>query len=195
MTSAAGVERVEIRNFRCFSQAAFSPHLETNLILGPNGSGKTTILEALHVLGVGRSFRVRELSPLVRHGEMRFEVKALLNPPRQVLDVRGGAGGLDSRLNDQELRGSSELAAILPVQALHPEMHALIEGPPEGRRRFLDFGVFHVKPGYLDAWRRYYRALRQRNAALKASHHRRDLEVWDSEMIRTGEIVDSQRRQ
>jgi DNA replication and repair protein RecF len=187
------LDRLELRDFRCFQAASFLPHSDTNLIVGENGSGKTTLLEAIHVLGTGRSFRVRELGPLIRRSATGFELTAQTMQPRQTVEARSASSGLELRVNGQSLRGSADLSAILPVQALHPEMHALIEGPPEGRRRFLDWGAFHVKRVYLDVWRRYHRALRQRNAALKENPSRRDLDAWDVEVIRTGSQLDAYR--
>lgn len=189
------VERLEIQNFRCFAAASFAPHTETNLIVGPNGSGKTTLLEAMHVLGTGRSFRVRDLSPLIRHGEEQFQLTASVGNPRQLIEAKTSSGRLELRINEQSARGTAELAEILPVLALHPEMHALIEGAPEGRRRFLDWGAFHVKHGYLDAWRSYHRSLRQRNAILKASYSARELQAWDQELVRFGDLLNRLRHE
>ena len=188
-----GLDRLETRDFRCILAASLEPHSETNLIVGENGSGKTTLLEAIHVLGTGRSFRVRDLSPLVRRGAEQFELMGRTSHPRQAIEARGGNGGLQLRINEQTLRGTADLASALPVQALHPEMHALIDGPPEGRRRFLDWGAFHVKHAYLEEWRRYHRALRQRNAALKEGMPRREMDAWDAELIRAGTVVDHDR--
>ena len=189
------LDQLEARDFRCIRAASLDPHSETNLIVGENGSGKTTLLEALHVLGTGRSFRVRDLSPLVRRGAEQFELCARTSQPRQVIEARAGSGGLQLRINEQGLRGTADLAFALPVQALHPEMHALIDGPPEGRRRFLDWGAFHVKQTYLQEWRRYHRALRQRNTALKEGLPPRELDGWDAELIRAGTIVDRDREE
>jgi DNA replication and repair protein RecF len=187
-----GVTRLDLRDFRCFARARVEASTGINLLYGPNGSGKTTILEAMHLLGTGRSFRVRELGPLVRFGAEGFELEAAIEP-RQTLRAYGGPGGRSLSLDGETIRGTTALATALPVQALHPEMHALVEGPPDGRRRFMDWGVFHVKRPYLDAWRRYHRALRQRNAALKRPLPGADARVWDGELAIAGEQVDALR--
>ena len=72
----------------------------------------------------------------------------------------------------------AQLAELLPVHAIDPSMHALVEGGPSERRRFLDWGVFHVEPRYLDAWKRYRRVLSQRNAALKRAASGAELRPW-----------------
>lgn len=189
------VESLALEDFRCFAEAAIgaaSPG--TNLFFGENGSGKTTLLEAIHVLATGRSFRVRDAGPLVRRGASAFVLHARLTEPACTLHIRGGAGRLEATVNGRPAEGTTELAGLLPVQVLHPEMHGLIEGGPEVRRRFLDWGTFHVKRPYLDAWRRYHRALRQRNAALRLGEDARAVGIWDDELVTHGQTVDAHRR-
>jgi DNA replication and repair protein RecF len=88
----------------------------------------------------------------------------------------------------------AELALVLPVQIIDPEVHKLIEEGPVHRRRFLDWGVFHVEPSFIDHWRRYQQALRQRNAALRNRQSQAMVSVWDGELIRCGEAIDAARR-
>jgi DNA replication and repair protein RecF len=72
-----------------------------------------------------------------------------------------------ARKNGQDVSVLSELARSLPIVLMEPNSHSLVSGPPDGRRRFLDWGVFHVEPLFLDTWRQFSRALKQRNAALR----------------------------
>ena len=73
---------------------------------------------------------------------------------------------------------------VLPVQIIDPEVHRLVEEGPQQRRRWLDWGVFHVEPSFVEHWRRYQRALRQRNAALRAGQARA-VPAWDPELVRS----------
>ncbi len=100
------------------------------------------------------------------------------------------SSGLQVRLDGEPARGTSALATVLPVHVIEPTMHRLIEGGPSERRRFLDWGVFHVEPSYLDNWRRYRRILGQRNAALKQGQ---DLSVWQEPFLEAANRVDSAR--
>jgi DNA replication and repair protein RecF len=75
------------------------------------------------------------------------------------------------------------LAELFPVHAIDPGIHELIQGTPSDRRRFLDWGVFHVEHGYLDGWRQYRRILGQRNAALKARATGAELDAWDDALL------------
>ena len=81
----------------------------------------------------------------------------------------------------------------MAIQAIDPEIHELVHGGPEFRRRFLDWGVFHVKHQFLDSWRRYQKALRQRNAALRQNEPDRQVRAWDVELAEHGETVDGLR--
>lgn len=182
--------------FRCLDRAEFTPHPSFNLITGPNASGKTSLLEAIFYLGRGRSFRAAGNRELIQTGQPAFQLFG---------EVRGVEGqhhriGIEAGFSQREVRvdGSpgtgAELAGALPVQAIDPEIHELVQGPPENRRRFLDWGVFHVKHGFLDHWRRYQRALQQRNAALRAGESDRQVTAWDTELATAGTVVDAHRQ-
>jgi len=101
------------------------------------------------------------------------------------------AGHLDRRLDGEPAKGSA-LADILPIQTIGPDSHGLIEGGPSDRRRFLDWGVFHVEPTYLETWQRYRRVLGQRNTALKngAPPGAGELRVWTKALIEAGTAID-----
>ncbi len=90
----------------------------------------------------------------------------------------------------EDVRSLAELPAAFFVEVIDPEVHRLVEGAPGERRRWLDWGVFHVEPSFLDHWVRFSRALRQRNAALKQGE---DPKVWDGEITLYGELVARQR--
>jgi DNA replication and repair protein RecF len=103
--------------------------------------------------------------------------------------MRFGRTGFEVRAAGRPVSGLAELATLFPVQAIDPEVHRLIEGGPAERRRFLDWGVFHVEPNFVDHWRRFQRALRQRNAALKAGQPASAIHAWEPELIEAGEAV------
>jgi DNA replication and repair protein RecF len=101
-------------------------------------------------------------------------------------------GGTRARLDAQNARGLAELATAFPVQVLDPDAHRLIEDSSTRRRRWLDWAVFHVEPGFAATWARYGRALQQRNAVLRAGQG--DLAIWDIELIKDGERLTAARR-
>ena len=190
------LSRVRITTLRCLREADLELHPRRNYIYGPNGAGKTSLLEGVFVLGRGRSFRTRQMRRLVRHGADGFAVfgEVDVDGIGRRLGVAYGAGRLEKKIDGQPAVGMAQLAALLPVHAIDPSMHAIVEGGPSERRRFLDWGVFHVEPGYLDAWKSYRRVLSQRNAALKRGAVPAELRPWSVALAEAGAAVDESRR-
>ena len=164
------------------------------MIAGLNASGKTSLLEAIFILGRGTSFRSSKSDAAIQFGAEQFTVFGSLNEG-EVGCVGVGvsrASGLTVRI-DGRPGTRAELVRTVPVQVLEPASHELIVGPPSVRRQFLDWSVFHVEQIFLEAWQQYRRALQQRNAALK-QHSIDAAWAWDSALISTGLLVDQCRR-
>jgi DNA replication and repair protein RecF len=171
-----------------------------NVFTGRNGAGKTSILEAVHLLAHGRSFRGGSNEALIQQGREHFSVFGdahRVNGSDSGCDRLGlsyGGDGWSLRRNGQAVGSLSEFVRTLGVVTLDPNSHELIVGPSEARRRFLDWLLFHVEPGFLEAWRRYTRALRQRNAALRRGNCRDpELASWEAELATSGEAIQGQR--
>jgi DNA replication and repair protein RecF len=180
---------LRIENLRCIASAQLEFSADLNLISGENGAGKTSVLEAIFLLGRGRSFRTRSSERLIRQGQDSLTVYGRTDhsPPRQAgIEVRAD-GGTRARINGENAASLLELSAVVPVQAIDPEIHKLVDQGPERRRRWLDWLVFHVEPGFGGHWSRFNRTLKQRNAALKAGSAIADL--WDRELISTGNAI------
>ena len=109
------------------------------------------------------------------------------------LGVEGSADGVRARLGGAKASSLAELAPLLPVQIIDPEIHRLIEEGPSRRRRFLDWGVFHVEPRFVDDWQRFQQAFKQRNAALKSRQPRQVIAAWDGDVVRYGESLSAAR--
>lgn len=169
----------------------FDPHY--TLISGPNASGKTSLLEAVYVLGRGRSFRTRRLEHLVRRGTAQFRVVGEFEGPRHVVGVEGTVGGVHAKVDGAFAASLAELTLVLPVQIIDPEVHKLIEEGPSRRRRYLDWGVFHVEPGFIAQWQRYHQVLRQRNAALKQRQSKALIASWDADLTHLAESLTASR--
>jgi len=220
---------LSVRDLRCIAQAELAFQPGSNLIYGANGAGKTSLLEAIFLLGRGRSFRTRLTERLIRHGQGQLrvvgrtgavaKVVALPGVAEAALDRPAGSGspvsaypapqggwiphalglevsrdgGTRARLDAQNVRSLADLATAFPVQVLDPDAHRLIEDSATRRRRWLDWAVFHVEPGFAVTWARYARTLQQRNAVLRTGQG--DLAIWDIELIKDGErITDARRR-
>lgn len=185
----AGLEALQIQDFRCMQRVELRPSSGINVIVGENASGKTSLLEAIFFLGRGRSFRGARRGALVRDaGSSASLIGRVLAQKRQVMvGLRWErTGPIEARVGGRPATSLAELGLVLPVEAIEPEVHKLVEEGPEWRRRFMDWGSFHVEPRFLDCWRRYRRSLRQRNAAL-VDHSPALLDTWDEELARAGE--------
>ena len=201
------VTRLDIHNFRRFEQVRLQPEPGLNVITGENGAGKTSVLEALHLMAYGRSFRCRVRDGLVRTGESAIEVfvewrdrprsadAAAAPPPDEAgafarsrkAGLRHSGHAWEGKLDGHSVGHLGELCAALAVVTFEPGSHALVVGAGEGRRRYLDWGLFHVEPDFLPLWRRYSRALRQRNALLKMRASDDQLDAWERELADAGE--------
>jgi len=186
------LNEVRIANFRCIELAELSLHSRRSYIFGPNGAGKTSLLEAIYLLSRGRSFRSRQNKRLIKHGTDSLTVFGEARHADQAhrLGVQLSDAGLECRIDGARAGSVAELARRLPAHVIEPNIHQLIEGGPSLRRRFLDWGVFHVEHGFLEAWRRYRRVLGQRNGALKQGL---PTSSWDPAFLETGGAVHSAR--
>jgi DNA replication and repair protein RecF len=187
------LRRVQVTDFRCLQSAVLDLDPRFTLISGANASGKTSLLEAIYVLGRGRSFRTRRLEYLIRHGTERFVVFGEIgtHDRRIPVGVEGSTSGIRGQIAGSKAASLAELAVVLPVQIIDPEIHRLIEEGPSRRRRFLDWGVFnlfHVEQ-FVAHWQRYHQALKQRNAALKSGQPRAAVAAWEGELLRYGELL------
>ncbi|MFQ5983307.1 MAG: DNA replication/repair protein RecF [Woeseiaceae bacterium] len=174
-------------NFRCLKRIALEADPNYNLIYGANASGKTSILEAIAYLGRGKSFRGAAPRQLYRHGSTEFRLRGTVQTETRpvAVSVRNGKQGLEVKIDGDVETSAAALAEVLPLQVLDPEVHNLVAGSPEHRRRYLDWLAFHVEQGYAARWRRFRRALKQRNAALRVAGDSASLTAWDRELDQT----------
>jgi DNA replication and repair protein RecF len=189
--------RLRIQDLRCLRdvELEFGPGL--NLITGANGAGKSSVIEALHILGYGRSFRGRVRDGLIRSGCSQLSLYAEWRTGRgqtRRAGLRHAGATWEARLDGAPAPSLTELCAELPVVTFEPGSHELIAGGSEQRRRFLDWSLFHVEPSFLPLWRRQARALKQRNALLKSSPSPQALAPWDQELAEAGEGLTRQRQ-
>lgn len=213
------VTRLDIAGLRRFSAVSLSPGPGLNLIIGDNGAGKTSILEALHLMAYGRSFRGRVRDGLIAQnadavevfvqwlecgdrGPPVFERIAAMDHPSTTTKatqtrragLRHSGQAWEGRLDGVAVGQLSELCAALAVVTFEPGSHSLLSGGGEQRRRFIDWGLFHVEQAFLPLWRRYARALKQRNALLKQRRQHAQLEAWEHELADAGEPLSRYRQ-
>jgi len=190
------LNELRIGDVRVIREQVISLDPGWNVFVGANGAGKTSILEAAFLLSHGRSFRRGARDTLSRLGSDGYAVFGrlqLANGRERRLGIARVGGKLETRV-DGEVVGISGLVQACAVACFEPGSHELIGGVAEERRRYLDWGVFHVEHGFLQDWRRYQRALRQRNSVLRNGGSDADLEPWESEMAGVGERIGQSRQ-
>ena len=186
------VERLDVQNVRNIEVAHLELGPGLNLLVGPNGAGKTALLEAAHLLIRGRSFRTGRTVGLLRHGQSRMIVGMGCRDPltgtTRLSYGREGKGRAELRRDGAIVRQASEIAALLPIQLLLPDVSEIVFGGPAVRRQWLDWGTFHVKHDHAARLREYLRALRHRNALLR-SGNLDTLPSWSDQVVDLGEAV------
>lgn len=190
------ITRLELSQLRNLSSVSILPAPGLNILEGRNASGKTSLLEAIHMLCMARSFRSLRTSQVVQHGHASLTVFAQLQDSQ--LQHRLGLqrftdNRLELRLDGQPLRSRAELVSLLPLQLLTPESTQLVTGSPRGRRQFLDWLMFHVEHGFHSDWMNYQRLLKQRNSLLR-SRQLTTLKQWDLGLISYAEKIDTARK-
>ncbi len=191
------INSLRIKHFRNLTDVSLAPSPGLNVVTGPNASGKTALLEAIYLLGRGRSFRTHRVRELIQHHQPALQVTARLQTTRDQLVPVGAERDqrqLTLRYNARPVRNLSEHARRLPLVLITPDSHELVAGVPAQRRRWLDWALFHVEPDYLSCWQACFHALRQRNSLLKHRAADAQLESWEQVLAQQTAYLDSYRR-
>ncbi|WP_263081432.1 DNA replication/repair protein RecF [Endozoicomonas sp. Mp262] len=178
------IRQLTISDLRNLTSVSIKPSSEINIFYGLNGSGKTSILEAIHILGLARSFRTPKVKSVVQTGKDKYTIFGLMKDLHRQIPVGVSRSihedSIQIRISGNAIRSSAELAALLPLQIINPDTFKLLEGSPGLRRNFLDWGVFHVKhKDFLPVWKHMQMALKQRNSLIR--HGRisgSELSIW-----------------
>jgi DNA replication and repair protein RecF len=192
------LENIQLNCFRNIAQGVITPALSLSVITGRNGSGKSSLLEAIHYLGFGRSFRTNKHQSVIQHEKNEFSVFA-----RCCEDDRHYKLGYNRNRSDQfkvSINGEhsnklTDLVSLIPVQLFTPQSTDLVIGSPAERRRFCDWGLFHVEQSYSDLTRHYGKILRHRNALVKSKEFVKDdqFDYWQQQLCLTGEKINEYR--
>ncbi|MGQ9375357.1 DNA replication/repair protein RecF [Acinetobacter tandoii] len=188
------ITRLNIERVRNLKTVALSELQPFNVFYGANGSGKTSILEAIHLLATGRSFRTHIPKHYILHDAQNAVVFA--QSASEKIGMQKHINGEQvMKVNGDHIATQGQLAKLLPLQHIDPQSTDIIDQGAKPRRQLLDWLMFHVEPEFYHAWQYYSRALKQRNSLLKSQRHLslESLEPWNKMLGEYGEILHSQR--
>ncbi|HSW93094.1 MAG TPA: DNA replication/repair protein RecF [Gammaproteobacteria bacterium] len=192
--------RLDITDFRNLGSASIYPMAEGfNFFHGRNGSGKTSLLEAIYYLGRGRSFRSALVNHVISQGAEKFSIFAEIQAENQqtvpVGVLRERDGGTRIRISGHDSASSAALLELTPCLLINSGCFNLLDAGPHFRRKYLDWGAFYLNQDFLPAWKLYERVLRQRNAALRERKSRKEVAVWSAELVKSATVLDALRRE
>ena len=185
------IEHLYIKNLRIFKEINIYPNKQYNLITGLNGSGKTTILESIYLLARSRSFRTISSKNLIRKNEPELVIQANITNDKNLISrigIKKTIKKTEVHINANRQNKVSEQAKQLPLGIITPNSYKLISEGPNYRRKFLNWGVFHVEHGYASLINTYNKILTQRNYSLR--HQYKYQNVWDKQLAFYGTEID-----
>ena len=174
------LHELTIQNLRNLNHLKLSFHPHLNIISGPNGIGKTTLLEAIYLLSCAKSFRTHEISSLVTHGLSSFTLYGKRHDDFTMAIQKSISSPSVMKINDTVCSSSVEFARLMPTQLFYQDIFQIIDSGPATRRSVLDWGLFHVKHHYYHLWKNYRRALKQRNSLLRQNAKLSEFVPWDA---------------
>ena len=193
------IERLQISHLRNLTQISLEP-AACNIIIGANGSGKTSLLEAIFLLSRGKSFRHYQPKRYIQHHQNNTTVHAKLNDSRTLAIQKQADATTILRLNQTTVYNQSILTEQLPTLLIDPSTMDMLEQGSASRRQLLDWLVFHMKQGFHPQWMAYQRLLKQRNSLLKSTRHLTqvqlsELKSWDKGLSNHAALIHHYREQ
>ncbi len=175
------IRQLSLTDFRNLKSTTLDLDRRFNLVSGDNGSGKTSLLEAIYVLCQAQSFRTRQLKQCIAHDKSGFLLFGRFEGYKA--GVARHKDKLEIRVNGDTVKRRSELVKRSPINIVNADSFVLIDGAPARRRAFLDWCLFHVEPDYAENWRLFQHALKQRNRLLKSRRDLKLLDYWDLHLV------------
>ena len=191
------LEFLEINQVRNLLSIDLTPAKNFNIFIGDNGSGKTSILEAIHIIGTGRSFRTHVIRRVINHQSNLLSVFAQVKHQEKILPVgieKQSNGETKIKMAGKVVTNLAELVTLLPLQIVNSDSLQLLTAGPKLRRQFIDWGLFHVEQRFFLTWKKYQEVLKQRNIALKNKAGMDEIKSWTKVLAPLGEELDRYRK-
>jgi len=185
------LETLSIHHCRIIEQADLALSPSVNLICGDNGSGKSSILEAVSILSKGRSFRTSRISDVIQHNHEALLIRATGSEgeDRYTIGIERSKHDTRIRVNQQDVNTQAALSRYLPVTIIDPNSIELLTGSPSLRRAYIDWIAFYLFPEFHRVWQNYRRILKQRNLCLRVPAYLSALPQWTDELIKAQIII------
>jgi len=191
------LDKVQISHFRNINDLSLIAHDSLNIFLGENGSGKSSILEALHYLGFARSFRTQKHKNVISHEKQGFTVFCSAVAEGGEYQKFGISRHIDDscivNINGQKSKRATDLASLLPIQIFTPQSSDLLLGAPKLRRRYLDWLLFHVEQSFNADFQVFTKSLKHLNALYKGNHSEQAFTYWNEALCEKGESISNKR--
>jgi len=193
------METLQIERVRNLEKTEITLDKKLNIFTGKNASGKTAILESIFILSRAKSFRTPRIQNVITHkhnsllitAKVQHELEGAINT-----GIEKKHGTVEIKRNGEKIKTVSDQAKKLPLILITQDTHNLISGGPKQRRHWLDWAMFHVEPDYLDHWKRFMKALRQRNILLKKKEKNREFyRGWEEAMVEFAGLLTKQRNE
>lgn len=185
-----------VTQFRNLTARTFKMTPHFNILLGNNGSGKTSLLEAIYFLSTGRSFRSRQLAPVIQHNKHCFWINGVINHPENAhtLAIKKAKNTKSAiKLNHEQAANHSQLTRLMPVQLLNPDSFTLLGAGAKQRCRLIDWGAFYEQSAFQHTWQQVKHLIKQRNAALKQRFSPAMLAPWNQALAHKAALLDKGR--
>ncbi len=187
-----------VQQFRNIQSLELQPEAQFNLIHGNNGSGKTSLLEAIYFLSTGKSFKTHLSQRIINNQAQQLTIFAQVISQQQQVKLgiqKDQQGKKLIRVDGEPTNSIVQSASYLPLQIIHTHSSRFFHDGPKQRRQFIDWGLFHMKHDYIKLWKSYQKILKLRNSAIKSQRYPQEVQVWDKDFVLYGEALSARRTQ
>ena len=174
------IRQLSLNDFRNLKSITLDFDDHYNVIVGNNGSGKTSLLEAISVICQGKSFKTHHLNHCIQHGKKNFLLFAKFS--QYQVGLSRTTANTTIRLDGENISRASELVEKTPVVSIDSMCLDLLTGPPGNRRTYIDWCMFHVEHRFRELWTQYAHGLKQKNTLLKRRIDVKELDYWDDHL-------------